>query len=185
MEDQVFEGMDYTKVSFAGHHFSSCTFKDCLFMESSFCNAQFVFCTFIRCNLSLVNTEGCRFQETTFEACKIVGAKFYLCEKRFFSIQAKHCVLKSCNFSDLKMKKVDFSESQFSDCDFKETDLTEGNFSGCMFEETLFHNCQLIRADFRNAQNYEIDPQTNKIAKAKFSLPEALSLLKGFDILIS
>jgi len=185
MEDQTFRGKDYTKTTFAGQQFAHCTFKECLFIESKLSNAQFAFCTFENCNLSLVNTEMCRFQETAFIESKIVGAKFHLCEKRFFSIRAQNCVLISCNFSDLKMKKVKFSDSQVTDCDFKETDLLEADFSGCDLKGTLFHHCNLAKADFREAQNYEIDPQTNKIAKAQFSLPDALSLLKGFNIEIS
>jgi len=39
-------------------------------------------------------------------------------------------------------------------------------------------------ADFASAVRYDIDPQTNKIKKAKFSLPEAVGLLKGFAITI-
>ena len=80
------------------------------------------------------------------------------------------------------MKKTSFGKSLLKGCDFKETELGEGDFRGCDLEGTLFHGCDLSRADFRDAVNYSIDPQSNRIAKGKFSIPEALSLLKGFDI---
>lgn len=77
---------------------------------------------------------------------------------------------------------MSFEGSQLKECDFKETLLPEGNFNGCNLEGTLFHHCDLKGADFRNAVNYAIDPLVNQIKKAKFSIPDALSLLKGFDI---
>jgi hypothetical protein len=39
-------------------------------------------------------------------------------------------------------------------------------------------------ADFREAFNYDIDFKFNKLAKAKFSIPEALSLLNSLDIIL-
>lgn len=165
MEDQTFEGKDFTGQSFAGK--------------------QFTHCTFINCNLSLVNLDGCRLHEVTFRECKIVGAKFFLCDKRFFSITGDKSIFKSCNFSGLKMKKADLSGSSLAECDFNETELAEVNFTDCDLQGTLFHNCNLSKADFRGAQNYALDPQTNKLTKAQFSIPEVLILLKGFDIKIS
>ncbi len=80
------------------------------------------------------------------------------------------------------MNKTSFGKSLLKECDFIETELIEGDFRGCDLEGTLFHQCDLSRTDFRDAVNYTIDPQSNRIAKGKFSIPEALSLLKGFDI---
>jgi len=37
-------------------------------------------------------------------------------------------------------------------------------------------------ADLRFARNYQIDPSQNKVHKARFSLPEAMSLLYSMDI---
>ena len=47
------------------------------------------------------------------------------------------------------------------------------------------HNCNLSKANFLEAKNYAINPQVNKIQKGKFSIPEALSLLRGFEIELS
>ena len=77
---------------------------------------------------------------------------------------------------------MSFQGSKLSECDFNETLLSEANFKGCDLEGTLFHQCDLKGADFREAVHYSIDPQANLIKKAKFSIPDALSLLKGFDI---
>ncbi|MEI8366028.1 MAG: hypothetical protein WCF65_06385 [Parachlamydiaceae bacterium] len=41
-----------------------------------------------------------------------------------------------------------------------------------------------LKTDFSQATRYSIDPKTNKIKKAKFSFPEVVGLLNGFDITI-
>jgi len=61
------------------------------------------------------------------------------------------------------------------EADFRETDL-EGN---------IFHHADLSKADFRDVKNYSINPQSNILKKARFSIPEVLSLLNFFDIQIS
>ena len=38
------------------------------------------------------------------------------------------------------------------------------------------------KADFRNSHNYTIDPETNSIKKAKFSLPDVIGLLSKYNI---
>lgn len=48
----------------------------------------------------------------------------------------------------------------------------------CRLEKTG----NLTKADLRQAKNYSIRPDSNKIKKAKFSLPEAMLLLYGLDI---
>jgi hypothetical protein len=51
--------------------------------------------------------------------------------------------------------------------------LKGADFSGVDLLGTIFHNCDLCGADFSSSIQYDIDPRTNKITKAKFSLPEA------------
>jgi hypothetical protein len=43
----------------------------------------------------------------------------------------------------------------------------------------MFHQCNLEKADFRKAEGYSIDFRINRIASARFNLPEAGSFL-GF-----
>jgi uncharacterized protein YjbI with pentapeptide repeats len=126
--------------------------------------------------------EGCRFQDIQFLECKIVGAEFFKCEKTFFSAQFSRSMLHYCNFSDLNLKGIRFSECKLKDCYFTQTCLIEARFADVDLSGTVFHNSDLSKADFSSASNYDIDPRTNKIKKAKFSLPEAVGLLRGFDI---
>jgi fluoroquinolone resistance protein len=181
-EDQLIEGSDFSGTSLADHAYINCTFHNCNFTECILWNTKFTSCTFKACNLSLLKLEGCRLQEVQFIDCKIVGAEFFKCEKRFFSIQAIHSSLHYCNFSGLTMKHTSFQESRLTECQFIDTNLTEANFTMSDLPGTLFHNSDLTKANFCGAKNYEIDVRNNKIKKAKFSFPEAIGLLHGFDI---
>ena len=128
--------------------------------------------------------DGCRLQEVHFVDCKVVGADFYKCERTFFSLSFKNSVLQYCNFSDLKMKNTTFSGSQLKENYFTNTCLKNADFSQVDLSGTTFHNCDMSKADLSTARHYDINPGANKIEKAKFSLPEAVGLLKVFDITI-
>lgn len=183
-EEQVIKSENYAKRSLDGRVFSSCAFQNCDFSESLLYNTEFCNCTFTNCNFSLPKLDGCRLQEVHFIDCKIVGAEFFKCQKTFFSVMFTKCMLQYCNFSDLKMKKTSFSKSKLKECFFTNTGLSGADFGGVDLSGTIFHNCDLSLADFSSAIQYQIDPQANKIKKAKFSLPEVVGLLQSFDITI-
>jgi hypothetical protein len=48
-----------------------------------------------------------------------------------------------------------------------------------------FENTNLEKADFGTAYNYSINPNLNRIKKAKFSLPAVTGLLDQYDIEIT
>ena len=182
LEGQTIKSEDFSKKSLENHTYISCSFDSCNFSESILRNTKFSSCTFVNCNLSLPILEGCRFQDAQFIECKIVGANFYKCDKTFFSLSFEKCLLQYCNFSDLNMKNASFNGSHLKETHFTNTTLTSADFTNTNLSGSIFHNCNLSKADFSTASNYDIDPQTNKITKAKFSLPEAVGLLRGFDI---
>lgn len=105
-------------------------------------------------------------------------------KKLFSPPKFENCLLHYCNFSELNMKKTSFSGSKLKECHFTNTNLISADFGEVDLSGTVFHNCDLSMADFASAVRYDIDPQTNKIKKAKFSLHEAVGLLKGFGITI-
>lgn len=80
------------------------------------------------------------------------------------------------------MKNVSFQGSRLKENYFTNTLLNGADFSHVDLSGTIFHNCDLSKADFSTASKYEIDPQSNKIKKAKFSLPEVIGLLSSFEI---
>lgn len=82
------------------------------------------------------------------------------------------------------MKNASFCGSKVKESHFTNTLLNSADFGDVDLSGTVFHNSDLSKADFSRAMNYNVDPMTNKIKKAKFSLPEAVGLLRGFDITI-
>lgn len=183
-EEKVFKSENFSKKSLERQTFGSCSFINCDFSESILRNAKFSACVFTGCNISLPKLNACRFQEVQFIDCKIVGAEFFTCDRAFFSVSFKKCLLTYCNFSDLNMKNTQFEGSKIHETYFTNTILTGADFTDTDLQGTLFHDCDLSLADFTAAARYNIDPRTNKLRKAKFSLPEAIGLLQGFDITI-
>lgn len=183
-EDKTIKSKSFAKAVLTHHIFTACSFNGCDFSESLLYNAQFNICTFTNCNFTLAKLDGCRLHDVQFIECKIIGTEFFKCDRTFFSLSFKKCLLQYCNFSDLIMKKTSFSGSKLQECHFKNTYLNNANFNDVDLSGTIFHNCDLSMADFSSAIHYNIDPQTNKIKKAKFSLPEVIGLLRGFDITI-
>ncbi len=68
--------------------------------------------------------------------------------------------------------------------DFTETDLNHGDFKNTDFAGSRFFKTNLAYADFKGALNYYIDSQNNTFKQTRFSLPEAICLLKSMDIIL-
>jgi uncharacterized protein YjbI with pentapeptide repeats len=68
--------------------------------------------------------------------------------------------------------------------DFSECDLTESIFENCDLNSANFDQTILEKADLRTAYNYSIDPEINRIKKAKFSIQSISGLLIKYDIKI-
>ena len=82
------------------------------------------------------------------------------------------------------MKGITFKECKLEEVEFAEADLTNAHFHHCDLTRATFENTVLAGADFRTANNYSLDPEKNKIKKAKFSSAGVLGLLDKYDIVI-
>jgi uncharacterized protein YjbI with pentapeptide repeats len=80
------------------------------------------------------------------------------------------------------MKAAKFSNCNLKEADFTETDLTNAVFDACDLSGAIFENTILEKADLRTATNFSIDPELNRIKKAKFSMTGALGLLNKYNI---
>jgi uncharacterized protein YjbI with pentapeptide repeats len=80
------------------------------------------------------------------------------------------------------MKKTVFKNSQLQEIDFSECDLTEAIFNNCDLARAIFDNTILEKADLHSAYNYSINPDTNRIRGAKFSISGITGLLDKYDI---
>jgi fluoroquinolone resistance protein len=114
--------------------------------------------------------------------CKLLGLHFEDCNNLMVSFEIDGCVLEFSSFNKLKLKKTIFKNSKIIEADFTEADLSDSSFVNCDLQRTIFKITNLERVDFRTSYNYSIDPDSNRIKKAKFSLPGIAGLLEKYDI---
>lgn len=81
-----------------------------------------------------------------------------------------------------KIRKTAFRNSQLQESDFAEADLTGAVFDNCDLTRAIFDQTVLEKTDFRTSYNYSIDPEINRIKRAKFSILGVSGLLDKYDI---
>lgn len=164
--------------------YDHCTFNSFDFSDKDLSNFKFINCTFKDCNLSLATLNNTLFQDAAFINCKMLGLRFDNCNKFGLSFSFEGCQLNHSSFYKLKIKNTIFSNSQLRETDFVETDLTSATFNNCDLLQANFDQTILEKSDFRNSFNYSINPEINKIKKAKFSISGIPGLLDQHDIII-
>jgi uncharacterized protein YjbI with pentapeptide repeats len=122
------------------------------------------------------------FQNCKLEDCKLTGLHFEHCNPMLFSVAFERCDLTLSSFYKLKMPKTSFDNCRLKDADFAEADLSIASFANCDLEGAIFENTSLEKTDFRSAVNYVIDPEQNKIKKAKFSASGLAGLLVKYQL---
>jgi fluoroquinolone resistance protein len=94
------------------------------------------------------------------------------------------CLLNLCTFYKMKIKNTRFVNCSLLEVDFTETDLTAAELNNCNMLQAVFDNTILEKADLRTAINFSIDPERNKLKKAKFSATALSGLLHKYDLII-
>ena len=82
------------------------------------------------------------------------------------------------------MKKTMFNNCQMNEVDFTQCDLSQASFINCDLQNALFDNTNLEKADLRSAFNFSINPNANKIKKAKVAQSSLAGFLQAFDLKI-
>jgi len=166
----------------ANGEYEKCTFRNCDLSSADLSGILFVNSEFAGCNLSLAQLNKTTFRDVVFRECKMLGLQFQNCNKFAISFSFHHCVLNHSSFYQMKLKGTVFSHTLLHEVDFAGCDLTTAAFDTCDFSGAVFDRTILERADLRTAYNYSIDPEINKIKKAKFSLPAVTGLLHKYNI---
>jgi len=173
------DGTVYHGIECEGCVFSHCVFLNCIFKE-----CRFIDCSFSECTLSAITLNQTIFHEVVFIKSKIIGMDWTKARSiRGLSFQSS--VLDYSNFSYIKHPKLLLKDSAVHEVDFTEADLSDSSFNGSDLHRSVFHHTNLSGSSFAGAYNYAIDPTANKVAKARFSLPEAASLLTSLGIELS
>lgn len=162
--------------------YDTCTFLNCNFSEADLSSFRFIDCEFIECDLSNCNMAGTSFQHCGFSKCKMIGLNFEKCEPFGFSINATDSILNHSTFYQVKLPNSKFSNSKFISADFTEADCNKVSFKGCDLANAVFQSTNLEQADFRNAINFEVDPEINRMKGAHFSANELAGLLGKYQL---
>ncbi|MEH8021432.1 pentapeptide repeat-containing protein [Rheinheimera metallidurans] len=184
--DTDFTELDVACSEIDGKTFANCTFKRSNFSEATLSSCRFEECEFVSCNLSLVKIPDCVFYETTFTDCKLLGVNWTSARwsnvKMHAPIKFTGCVVNDSSFYGLHLAEIQFQHCKIHDVDFTECVLDDASFCFSDLRHSVFRNTSLNRADFVDATNYQIDIFCNQLEQAKFSLPEASSLLNSLNI---
>lgn len=180
--DQRFENTDFTGQRLNGNEYDACTFVNCNFESADLSGVTFLECKLTGCNLSLAKLKKTALKDVRFTDCKLLGLHFEDCQEFLFSVSFEKCVLNHSSFYGWKLKKTVFRNSSVQEVDFTGADLSEAVFDNCDLLRTAFDNTILEKADFRTAFHYSIDPERNRIRKAKFSLAGIAGLLEKHNI---
>ena len=183
-EDKTFEGMDFTDGGLSGGEYENCTFNNCRFVNGDLSGITFSECKFINCDLSMAKIVNTALREITFKGCKLLGLHFDDCNGFLFSVKFQGCQLHLASFYQRSLKGTLLEDCNLQEVDFAEADLTGVIFSNCDLSGAIFQNTTMEKADFRTAYNYSIDPERNRIKKAKFSRMGLVGLLDKYGLII-
>lgn len=188
LKNDVFDEMHFRDLHLEGieisyKEFCNCNFEGCKFSESLFRECQFEDCNFKNCDLSLIKVSNSSLLDIVFEDTKILGVNWTDANSPL-SMKFNSCVISHSVFTKLSLRKINIVNCYARDVDFAEADLTQANFKQTDLLNARFLNTNLTHADFTEAKCYSVNPNLNKLKKTKFSLPEAISLLSSFDIIL-
>jgi len=182
IQNKTLERGDFTQRSLAKGEYEACVFINCDFSNSDLSGNKFVDCEFTSCNLSSASLAGTTFQDVTFNKSKMLGFQFENYNQFIMPFNFENCILDHSSFFRSKIKGIVFKDSQLRQVDFTECDLTSAIFDHCDLAGAIFDHSFIEKADLRTSFNYSIDPEINRIKKAKFSSQGIAGLLDKFDI---
>ncbi|MEQ8583250.1 MAG: pentapeptide repeat-containing protein [Marinoscillum sp.] len=184
-EEQVFNGVNFTEQRLDKGEYNLCRFVNCSFSGVDLSYLVFSECVFENCDLSNARMNSSSWKEVQFNECKLLGLIFSDCNPFLIAMNFRGCQLNFSSFYQLNLKGSKFEQCSLHEVDFTETNLTGASFYQSDLSGAIFENTILEKSDFRSAQNYALDPELNKLKKAKFSMPEVVGLLHKLDIHIS
>ncbi len=184
IEGKKFQRVNFSRDILVKGDYDHCTFDNCIFLNSNMSEVNFIDCEFHHCDFSVTKVSRASFRDVTFNGCKVSGVHFEECNTFGFSADFESCQLRLSSFYKLSLKNTQFKECDLQEVDFSESNLTGVVFDRCNLSGTIFKNTVMEKADFRTSYNYSIDPEINRVRKAKFSAPSVLGLLDKYDIII-
>ncbi len=183
-QDARFEALDASGQTVEGVAFVGCAFARCALLETRFVACRFERCAFGDGELSAVRFDDCTLLGVDFARCKLLGVDWTRAKTSFRPLEVafSRCALDGGVFEGLDLRAV-----RFADCRAHRVEFGGANLSGVAFARTdlagaTFSETNLTGADFRTAKNYALHLARNAVEGAKFSFPEAVTLLAPFGV---
>lgn len=168
-----------------GHtEFEAYRFVNCNFSEANLGGIRFTDCLFEHCNLSSAKLAGTALQNVAFEDCKLLGLQFTACRDMLFGVHFDQCQLRYASFAGRVMPNTRFANCNLDEADFADADLSGAAFADCSLAGAVFRYTRLVGADFTSATGFVIDPETNPLQKAKFTLPGLLGVVAKYELVV-
>lgn len=181
-EREIFTAIDFTEKPLKNWEFYKCKFEKCVFSNGDLSNTTFEDCIFDGCDFSMAVVKNTGFRSAVFSECKLLGVNFSPCSKLMFSFHFEKCNLNYTIFNGRNLKNTPFIDCTLKEADFSDADLTACKFSQSDLTLTRFSNTNLEKADFRSAVNFSIEPEFNKMKKAKFNMYQLEALLYKYQL---
>jgi uncharacterized protein YjbI with pentapeptide repeats len=119
-----------------------------------------------------------------FEECKLLGLQFTACRDMLFGVHFDQCQLRYASFAGRAMPNTRFVGCNLEEADFADANLTGAVFQDCLLAGAVFQNTQLPGTDFTSATGFTIDPETNPLTGARFTLPGLLGVVAKFGLVV-
>lgn len=180
--EEVFESRNHDEKPFLAGTYDACIFRNCVFQKGDLSGFRFIDCRFENCDLSLATLHRTVFSQVHFSGCKLLGLSFPQAERLGMSVSFENCQLAHSSFEGLKLKKTSYFRCSLQQVDFSEADLVQSDFSGSDLTDAIFLKSNLEQADFREAVGFVIDPELNRVKKARFRTSMLEGLLRKYQL---
>ena len=186
--ETFFRGRTFSKLDASAHAFDGLEFDTCVFRECSFSGAalkrwRLTDCRFEDCDLTAARVTGARLRGVVFKNCRAGGVN-WAGASSLDDLSFEHCVLDHGVFSNAKLPRFAAVDCRVREADFAEADLRSAVFARSDLRGCRFFGADLSAADLRGAFDYLIDARQTKMKKTRVSLPEAVALLSGLDVIL-
>jgi uncharacterized protein YjbI with pentapeptide repeats len=180
--NEIFGPADFPEGKPGEVEYENCTFKGCTFTDLS--GISLSDCTFELCNLSNAKMNLVSLKDCTFKESKLMGVNFSRTKDFGFAASFHSCNLAYVSFDRKKLNRSSFLGCNMQGANFSEADLSKCVIRNCNFSEAIFMHTDLSGVDFTTNERFLIDPNLNKVKKAKFASHALHGLLYLYDIII-
>jgi uncharacterized protein YjbI with pentapeptide repeats len=156
--------------------------------NATFSRCRFINCSFSGCDLSGLKVVNTGLHGIAIKESKAIGIEWPKAidieDKLAVALGFVDCNISYSSFFGMRLESIEMLRCIAHEVDFSECLLREGKFTGTDFLGSIFLHTDMEDADFVDAVNYAIDPSANTVKGARFSLPEAVSLLRGLGVVV-